>query len=220
MPMMPMAPKKFIIPANEYLKFETIAFHRMLYRGFEEPGNPDFLNTLKNIFNTEEDNDLEAAMNTVIGILIEDIPNVMQKMNLQSCICVCVPRARAKYQNQNTQLMFKQAIRNAISNLNNDNIIDGTACITRIKNTLTTHLRDATKRGRISRDVNDGPEPYRGITKDTCQIDESIIKGKIILLIDDIYTKKVNIDEDCIQALFDKGAKDVIFYAIAFTERR
>jgi predicted amidophosphoribosyltransferase len=41
--------------------------------------------------------------------------------------------------------------------------------------------------------------------------------GKDILLIDDIYTKTVNIDEDAIQALLSKGAKSVSFYAIGFT---
>ena len=40
-----------------------------------------------------------------------------------------------------------------------------------------------------------------------------------ILLIDDIYTKTVNVDEDCIQALYDAGAARVIFYAVAYTNR-
>ena len=41
--------------------------------------------------------------------------------------------------------------------------------------------------------------------------------GKDILLIDDIYTKTVNIDEDAIQALLDNGARSVFFYAIGKT---
>ena len=41
-----------------------------------------------------------------------------------------------------------------------------------------------------------------------------IIKGKNILLIDDLYTKSININEDMIQALLDNGAKSVIFYSI------
>ena len=40
---------------------------------------------------------------------------------------------------------------------------------------------------------------------------------KNILLIDDVYTKDVGIDEDAIQALFDHGAKSVIFYSVGKT---
>jgi predicted amidophosphoribosyltransferase len=41
--------------------------------------------------------------------------------------------------------------------------------------------------------------------------------GKDILLIDDVYTCSINIDEDAIQALYDNGANSVIFYAIGKT---
>jgi hypothetical protein len=39
------------------------------------------------------------------------------------------------------------------------------------------------------------------------------------LLIDDLYTKSVNIDEDWIQALYEKGAKNVIFYSVGKTKK-
>jgi len=55
--------------------------------------------------------------------------------------------------------------------------------------------------------------PYAGITQKTCTLNKNI-KDKDILLIDDIYTADVNIDEDAIQALMDKGAKSVTFYAV------
>lgn len=42
-------------------------------------------------------------------------------------------------------------------------------------------------------------------------------KDKDILLIDDIYTKTINIDEDAIQALIESGAKSVTFYAVGRT---
>ena len=50
----------------------------------------------------------------------------------------------------------------------------------------------------------------------TCRISDEVI-GKDILLIDDLYTKTVNIDEDVIQALLDSGAKSVFFFAIGRT---
>ena len=52
----------------------------------------------------------------------------------------------------------------------------------------------------------EGNLPYPGITKDTCTISDKV-RGKDILLIDDLYTASVNIDEDAIQALFDNGGK-------------
>ena len=58
--------------------------------------------------------------------------------------------------------------------------------------------------------------PYPGITKATCNISDKVA-GKDILLIDDIYTLDVNIDEDAIQALYDMGAKSVRFYAVCKT---
>ena len=63
---------------------------------------------------------------------------------------------------------------------------------------------------------NDGDLPYVGITNATCNISNDV-RGKDILLIDDIYTKTVNIDEDAIQALLSKGANSVAFYAIGNT---
>lgn len=64
--------------------------------------------------------------------------------------------------------------------------------------------------------VNDGSDPYPGISIDTCSFSASI-NGRDILLIDDIYTKTVNIDEDMIQALLNNGANTVTFYAIGNT---
>ncbi len=58
---------------------------------------------------------------------------------------------------------------------------------------------------------------YVGITKDTCQIDETKIVGKDIIPVDDIYTEGVFVAEDCIQTLLDLGAKSVILYVIAKT---
>ena len=63
-----------------------------------------------------------------------------------------------------------------------------------------------------------GDKPYPGFTKDSCDISDKVI-NQTILLIDDIYTLGANVVEDCIQALYDKGAKKVIFYAVGRTEK-
>ena len=81
--------------------------------------------------------------------------------------------------------------------------VDGTHDIIRHTNTATTHMARSGHGGL-------GEMPYVGITKETCSISDDVI-GQDILLIDDLYTKTVNIDEDCIQALLDKGARSAIF---------
>lgn len=63
-----------------------------------------------------------------------------------------------------------------------------------------------------------GDLPYPGITKNTCRI--SNVMGKEILLIDDLYTEGVNIDEDAIQALLENGAQSVIFYSLGKTMKQ
>lgn len=81
---------------------------------------------------------------------------------------------------------------------------DGTDYILRIKDTPTTHT------------THDYNSVKVGITKSTCKISNKIT-GSDVLLIDDIYTRDVNIDEDAIQAIYDSGANTVIFYALGNT---
>jgi predicted amidophosphoribosyltransferase len=57
------------------------------------------------------------------------------------------------------------------------------------------------------------------LLKDTCKL-SSEIKGRDILLVDDIYTPGCGIDEDAIQALYDAGARSVIFYAVGYTAKK
>jgi hypoxanthine-guanine phosphoribosyltransferase len=79
--------------------------------------------------------------------------------------------------------------------------------------TKTTHLAHSPKAAQYA---GNGSMPYIGITKDTCNISDNI-RGKRILLIDDIYTAGVNIDEDAIQTLLHNGAKFINFYAVGKT---
>ncbi|MDO4692082.1 MAG: hypothetical protein Q4A64_04320, partial [Porphyromonadaceae bacterium] len=55
-------------------------------------------------------------------------------------------------------------------------------------------------------------EVYVGSTKETCKISEQII-DRFVILVDDEYV--ANLHEDIIQALFEKGAKDVLLYTLA-----
>ena len=42
---------RFTLSSNEYLSRDCVGYYRDLYLGYREPGNPDFLNTLKNTLN-------------------------------------------------------------------------------------------------------------------------------------------------------------------------
>lgn len=110
----------------------------------------------------------------------------------------------------NNQLVFKQAVTIVAKKLNS--FSDGTGYIIRHTDTRTTHLDRSGYGG-------DGDLPYPGITKKTCTISDDV-KGKDILLIDDLYTETVNIDEDAIQALLDNGANSVVFYSLGKTAPR
>lgn len=140
-------------------------------------------------------------------ILIQDLPQILQitkKSNLVVCV---VPRSKKESHYRKDQLYFREIISWAAEDL--PNFTNGTKYIIRHKNTITIHLHKNGQGG-------DGKLPYIGITKDTCTI-SSEVRGKDILLIDDLYTKSVNIDEDAIQSLLDNGANSVAFYSIGKT---
>lgn len=92
--------------------------------------------------------------------------------------------------------MFKKAIFSVVNNLDT---INGSDYIKRLKETKTTH------NWRLGNNTVD--MPYKGITKDIWEINKSLIFGKDIVLVDDVYTEGVFVAEDCIQTLFDFGVK-------------
>ena len=215
-------PNKFIIYKNDFVKSNVDCYYHVDYTGYGNPENPDFLNTLKNTFNVESKSSLKFAKKQVKSILYQGLPIICKDEKLKKCQCVVVPRAKALKEYFPEQLQFSKAVKKAISKLLDDEVIeieDGTSLIIRKINTKTTHFKNykahVTVKGRV--EDNDGKKPYPGITKDTCFIDSKKISRRDIILIDDIYTKTVNIDEDCIQALYDIGANKVIFYAIGRT---
>lgn len=199
---------KFIISKNEHLRYNIQGFYNNEYHG---GGNwringtiENILTTLKNDITPHSNQALQVAVNHLKKILIEDFSKISNFVNSKNILVCVVPRAKVRY--RQNQLLFKATVKEVVSNISN--FYDGTDFIIRVKNTRTTHRNRAGYGG-------DGDMPYPGITKNTCHI--SNIKGKDILLIDDIYTKSINIDEDIIQALFDNGANSVIFYAVGKT---
>lgn len=196
----------FIITQNDYLKKDTQAYYRCYYTTYRTEGNPDFINHLKNQFRNTNVLILQNAENELIKVLQEDLPEIKRLHNTNLTVCV-VPRAKTESQYSDNQKLFKRVISSVVDKLSG--FANGTNYMIRETNTRTTHLNKSGFGG-------DGDMPYKGITKDTCKI-SSDVRGKDILLIDDIYTRGVNIDEDAIQTLLDNGAKSVIFYAVAKT---
>lgn len=196
---------KFTIKNNKYLHSDIYGYYHCDYIGYKKTGNPDFLNRLKNASKKYSELDLVADFINVADISLNEIPQIIINHNFRNCMVCVVPRSKKISSYSKNQLLFKKAISctTDILKLNN-----GTSAITRIKNTKTTHNWRA--------ENNSGETPYVGITKDTCIISRSV-KNQNIILVDDIYTKGINIAEDCIQTLFDFGAKNVILYTIAKT---
>jgi hypothetical protein len=200
----------FTIHSNEYLSKKIEAYYHQDYTTYEAEGNPDYINHLKNQFGDTNIGTLQNAENELRKILGEDLPKIKSiYSNINLTVCV-IPRAKAEISYYENQKLFKKVISAVIDKLGG--LSNGTTYITRHTNTKTTHMNRSGYGG-------DGNMPYPGITKDTCNISDEV-KGKDILLIDDIYTKTINIDEDAIQALLEKGAKSVVFYSLGKTASR
>lgn len=198
---------RFLIDRNDFLNRPVQAFYHTDYLGYRKQGNPDYINTFKNTYNSYSKSVLESAARELLAVLLEDLPSILRELKLKSLFVCVVPRAKASY--HPNQLLFKHTVRAAVQQLNG--FVDGIDSISRHTNTKTTHLPPNTPNFN-----NDGDMPYPGITTQTCNI-SSTVSGKDVLLIDDIYTSTVNIDEDAIQSLLNCGARSVVFYAIGKT---
>lgn len=204
---------RYIIESNSYLTKQITAFYDCAYMRPDPEGSgfsirvSDAIRTLKNTFNRESDNELFRAKNYIRTITITDLKQMIEQERIENPIIVCVPRSKADFSDK--QLLFRKAISEAA---NNTVATNGTEYIRRIRNTKTTHLAN-TRKGDMS---GDGDTPYPGITNDTCRLSGSV-SGRNVILVDDIYTKTVNIDEDCCQFLLDNGAKSVTLYTICKT---
>lgn len=196
------------------LKHDITAYYHSDYQG---GGNWRMSGTIENLICTFKNDimpyteqTLVNAARRVVLILKEDMPEVLRLSGKQSLRVCVIPRAKREDSYRENQLYLRTTIQYVTKHL--DGFVDGTHDIIRHTNTSTTHLARHGNGGQ-------GELPYVGITKDTCSISDDVI-GKDVLLIDDLYTKTVNIDEDCIQALLDKGARSVIFYSIGKTLSR
>lgn len=202
---------RFEIKANGYLSRNICAFNHADYKG---GGNWRIQGTIENLICTLK-NDITPYPQSVLNdataklssILSEDLPQILEATNSQMLRVCVIPRAKHEEYYSSNQKLFRYTVQQIIKA--QYGFEDGTHDIIRHTDTKTTHLA---RRGN----GGNGPTPYRGITNDTCTISNNVY-GKDILLIDDLYTRTVNIDEDAVQALLDNGAKSVVFYSIGKT---
>lgn len=202
---------KLIIDSNAVLMQNIQAYYHTVFYGSKNfAENPNYLYKFKNDpQHNWTDYQLNQAISELKYVLRKDLPEILNEQTVNVLTVCVIPRAKADDTYRANQLLFKSTIKAVVTEL--EGFFDGTDYIIRHTNTKTTHLRKP-----MEGFVNDGRMPYKGITAETCHISNNVI-NKDILLIDDIYTHSVNIDEDAIQALLDKGAKTVIFYAIGRT---
>jgi hypothetical protein len=201
----------FTIVQNNYLTQNIQGFYHTDFGGVDLPNNPNYLYKLKNDpHHNWSDFRIQEAQQQLLRVLLIDLPEIVRQINVSPLTVCVVPRAKADNTYRPNQLLFKATIRNAVNQLGNS-FRDGTNFIVRHTNTKTTHLRKP-----MEGFVNDGAEPYPGVSTATCNFARNI-NGQNILLIDDIYTRTVNIDEDMIQSLLNSGANSVTFYAIGNT---
>ena len=187
------------------------AFCSTYYRGYGKPNNPDYINTLKNQFGDTLTEELEVAKKQLKEVLRRDIPKVVNELQDEDVVVCVIPRAKAESEYESDQKLFREAISEVVRELS---LIDGSKYIVRTSSTYTTHM------SKVAGYINEGEKPRRGLLKDTCEINDEGIRNCNVILIDDIYTRGVEIDEDAVLTLLEKGAKSVTFYAIGFTSRK
>lgn len=207
---------EFMIYENRFLNNNTLGYYSIDFVCYGQSGELSFLHKLKNSKLDIAESNLIKAKDEARETITEFLFDYLYNYNFNNIVVCRIPRSKSYF--KESQLYFQQAIREAISAVNNYvniNLVDGIDYIWRIKDVFTTHL-DTQKARTAFPHLCSGDKPYPGITKDTCSISDKV-RGRTILLIDDIYTWGVGVVEDCIQALYDKGAEKVIFYAVGRT---
>ena len=106
---------KFQVPANECLSRSTNAFYHVPYTKMGNPGNPDYLNTLKNTFNSCPVPALQSAVQGLRSVLQEDIPKIFQSLGFDRITVCVVPRAKAENTYQPSQQLFRATVQAAIA---------------------------------------------------------------------------------------------------------
>lgn len=183
-------------------------FHDWYYTMKDPRNTMLFLTNLKNDIPPYHTPDvIKESEAELAQILRRDFADIV---SAHGAMTVCgVPRSKRESSYPSSQMGLKRTIRSVA--VETPLLEDGMDYIIRNTDTVCTHRARSGHGGA-------GEMPRPGLLKDTCFM-SPCIAGKDILLVDDIYTPGVGIDEDAIQAVLDCGAKSVIFYAVGHTAK-
>ena len=103
--------KIHIIEPNECLQYETRAFYSLDYIGYGHPGNPDFINRLKNTNDNYPGSLLKDAQNELAKYLLRDIRCIYGLRGSTELVVVSIPRAKAEHEYSPNQQLFRHCIK-------------------------------------------------------------------------------------------------------------
>lgn len=199
--------KRVILPSHGLKRSVAGYFHDWYYTYGDPRTKINYVVTLKNDFLQRSHSEIRNSMFRLLSVLTDDFAQIVREYADRKLTVCGVPRSKAERSYDQWQTGLKRTIRQAV--LQNLDLADGMDFIVRETETRTTHL------GR-SGHGGSGEMPRPGLIRDTCLLSPDI-RGRDILLVDDIYTQGVGIDEDALQTLLDAGARSVIFYAVGYT---
>ena len=193
---------------DAFLDRDVDLYFHAYYYGFSSSENSiRYVNYLKND-RRNYDNVIAQCEDRAASVLAADLSELVK---VYGPLTVCgIPRSKREDSYPEEKMGLKRAIRKAIAM--SSELYDGLDYVIRHTNTLCTHRSYWGYGG-------DGEGPRPGLIRDTCHLSKEIA-GKNIVLVDDIYTAGVGIDEDGVQALLDAGAKSVILYTFGCTASR
>ena len=196
------------IGSDAFLDRDVDLYFHDNYYGFSSAANTlKYVNYLKND-RRDYDAIIQKCEDKAADVLAKDLAELV---GVYGPLTVCgIPRSKREDLYHPAKMGLKRAIRKAV--MMSPDLYDGVDYIIRHTNTRCTH-RSYWGHG------GDGEGPRRGLMRDTCKISADVA-GKNIVLVDDIYTAGVGIDEDGVQALLDAGAKSVIMYTFGCTASR
>lgn len=205
------------LTANRFLKKDSTAYFHDYYIPPKNGGGQ-----LTDLILAIKSHGTEAVKQVISEIIKDDLEKIINENDIylkERPTVIAVPRSKPDTFWQSHELQFRPTIsmglkktKFSVKGSDIKWIIDGTQYLTRTEATQTTH------KAHLNDTTDIGAAPYPGITKDTCQL-VGDISNKNIILIDDIYTDGVGIDEDCMQFLLDNGAADVILYTLGKTKK-
>lgn len=83
---------QFEILANEYLSIKVTAFFHVPYTRMGSPGNPNYLNDLKNTFNDFSQAKLQSAVQELTRTLQTDLPNIFKSLGYEKMVVCVIPK--------------------------------------------------------------------------------------------------------------------------------